>query len=406
MALIVQKYGGTSLASSNHIQRIANRIKRYYGRNHKLAVVLSAMGHTTDELLRLAQSLHSNPKGRPVDMLLTTGEQVSVALMSIALDRIGVPAVSLTGAQARILVRGNHTDATIASIDTESIRERLSQKQVCLIAGFQGIDEDGEIYSLGRGGSDTTAVALAIALQADECEIFTDVDGIYTADPNKVTNAKRLKELPYEEMLELARLGAGVLHNRSVNLASKSGIVLHVRSSFNNSPGTLIMSEEKILEQAFVRGVTLKTDEARISAVNIQDRPGLAAQLFGSLAEKSINVDMIVQGTGQDGKNTISFTVLQKQMLEAKSITEEFVRRQGEGLVDVIPEVAVVSVIGVGMKSHSGVAATIFKTLADIGANIEMISTSEIRVSVVLHPEQGHRALEAVHSAFHLDQSG
>ncbi len=402
MNFLVQKFGGTSLGDIKCIRRVANRIRTYYSQGKGLVIVLSAMGHYTDGLVQLAKNLNNNPDGRTMDMLLSTGEQVSIALMSMALEKLQVPSTPFTGRQAGIVTRGNHTQAHIISIDTNTIKKELEQKRVCLIAGFQGVNEKGEITTLGRGGSDTSAVALAVALKAKLCEIFTDVDGIYTADPNKVTTARRLEKISYEEMLEMARLGAGVLHNRSVELASKNGVVLHVRSSFNNKKGSFVMPEEQILEKVLVRGVSLKNDEARISLFNIADKPGLAARLFAKLNEKDINVNMIVQSRGQNGLNTISYTLLQEQISVAQSITQNFVQEIGSGKVEITPEIAIVSAVGVGMRFHSGVAAIIFQALANIGANIEMISTSEIKISIALHPSEGHIALEAIHQALKL----
>ena len=407
MALIVQKYGGTSLGDLKRLRSIANRIKSYYSQGEKLVVVLSAMGHSTDNLLQTAHSLDPNPAGRSMDLLLSTGEQVSIALMAIALENLGVPAVPLTGIQAGITVLGEHSQARIANIDTKRILSQLKQERVCLIAGFQGTNGKDEVYTLGRGGSDTSAVAVAVALQADQCEIFTDVDGIYTADPNKVPNAKRLEYISYEEMLEMARLGAGVLHSRSVELASKNELVLHVRSSFNHRQGSFVVSQKKagkILEKALVRGVSLKSDEARISLIDIADRPGLAAKLFSKLSKENINVNMIVQSAGQNALNTISFTVLQNQIAKAQEIARDFSRIEASGKVAVTPQIAIVSAVGVGMYSHSGIAASMFAALADLGVNIEMISTSEIKISVVVPLTEGHSALKAVHTALGLDR--
>ena len=409
MALIVQKYGGTSLGSIEYLQKIAQRIKKTYAAGQDLVVVLSAMGKSTDQLAALAQQLHPQPQGREMDMLLATGEQVSIALMAMALHSIDVPAIALTGSQAGINTFGLHSQARIAHIDTASIQGYCRARQVCLVAGFQGRNDTGEIYTLGRGGSDTSAVALAVALKADSCEIFTDVAGIYTADPNKVPQARRLKYISYEEMLELARLGAGVLHSRSVELASKNKVYLHVRSSFNDDEGSFVVSEEQVLaktdalEKVFIRGVSLKSDEGRISVLNITDRPGLAANLFSRLAEQNINVDMIVQSMGQAQQNTIAFTVLQSQIQAAQKIAQEFIDTEGQGHLEITPQVAIVSAVGIGMKSHSGVAAAMFQALAQVNVNIEMISTSEIKISVVVQPKQGQQALQAIHKAFGLE---
>ncbi len=404
MGLIVQKYGGTSVGDTDRIKNVANRIKMYYEQGHNLVVVVSAMGNTTDQLIDMAKKIHPFPKPREMDVLLSTGEQVSIALLAMALDYIGVPAISFTGAQVRILTDKKHSMARIQEIDTQKIKENLKQKKICIIAGFQGVDEDFNITTLGRGGSDLTAVALAAALKADECEIYTDVDGVYTTDPNKVPTAKKIPYICYEEMLELARLGAGVLHSRSVEVASKYNVIIHVRSSFNNNTGTLVVPEDKIMEKVLVRGVTLKTDEARISVVEIPDRPGLAANLFNKLARTDINVDMIVQSTGKDQKNTISFTVPINNIHIAKEVVESFIKEMGSGSYDVDENIAIVSAVGIGMKSHSGVAAKMFEALAKENINIEMISTSEIKISVVVKKEYGKKALQSIHDAFELDK--
>lgn len=401
MSLIVQKYGGTSVGDTERIRNVANRIKMYYDQGHKLAVVVSAMGKTTDRLVEMAGELNRSPSKREMDMLLSTGEQVSIALLAMALDNIGVPAVSFTGGQVKFFTDDHHSQARILDIDASKIQEAHGEGKVAIVAGFQGVRADGNITTLGRGGSDTSAVALAVALKADECEIFTDVDGVYTTDPNKVPSARRIPQISYEEMLELARLGAGVLHSRSVELASKFGMILHVRSSFNNTKGTLVVPEEQVMEKVLIRGVTLKNDEARISAIDIPDRPGLAFDIFGRLAEAQVNVDMIVQSIGSDGLNTISFTVPQNSLLVTRQIVEAFINETG-GRVEVQEKVAVVSAVGVGMKSHSGVAAAMFKSLSDKSINIEMISTSEIKISVVVNVDQGKAALQAIHEAFEL----
>ncbi len=401
MSLIVQKYGGTSVGDTDRIKNVANRIKMYYDQGYDLVVVVSAMGHTTDQLIEMTRKIHPYPKAREMDVLLSTGEQVSIALLAMALDYIGVPAISFTGAQVKILTDRTHSMARIQEIDTRKLEEELKRKKVCIVAGFQGVDEDFNITTLGRGGSDLTAVALAAALKADECEIYTDVDGVYTTDPNKVPTAKKISKISYEEMLELARLGAGVLHSRSVEVASKYGVKIHVRSSFNNHTGTLVVSEEEIMEKVLVRGVTLKTDEARISVMDIPDRPGLAANLFNKLANANINVDMIVQSTGKDQKNTISFTVPTDFIRVTKEIVDSFIKEMG-GSYDVDENIAIISAVGIGMKSHSGVAGKMFEALAKNEINIEMISTSEIKISVVVKKEFGKKALEAIHSAFEL----
>lgn len=402
MSLVVQKYGGTSVGDTDRIKRVANRIKMYYDQGHDLVIVVSAMGHTTDQLVDMAAALNPNPKPREMDVLLSTGEQVSIALLAMALDHIGVPAISFTGGQVRILTDKKHSKARIQDIDTTRLKQSLGERKVCIVAGFQGVDEDENITTLGRGGSDLSAVALAAALEAKECEIYTDVDGVYTTDPNKVPSAKKIERICYEEMLELARLGAGVLHSRSVEVASKYGVVIHVRSSFNNVEGTLVVPEDSIMEKVAVRGVTLKSDDARISVLDIPDRPGLAADLFNRLARADINVDMIVQSTGKDGRNTISFTVPATSVGVTREVSDSFLKEMGGGTIDVQENIATLSAVGIGMKSHSGVAGAMFEALAKNNINIEMISTSEIKITVVINKEDGRKALEAVHEAFEL----
>lgn len=402
MSLVVQKYGGTSVGDTDRIMRVANRIKRYYDQGHDLIIVVSAMGHTTDHLVDMARQVNPNPRPREMDVLLSTGEQVSIALLAMALEHVGVPAISFTGGQVRILTDRKHSMARIQDIDTARLKQNLGERRVCIVAGFQGVDEDENITTLGRGGSDLTAVALAAATKADECEIYTDVDGVYTTDPNKVGSARKIEKICYEEMLELARLGAGVLHSRSVEVASKYGVVIHVRSSLNNTEGTLVVPEDQIMEKVAVRGVTLKSDDARISVLDIPDRPGLAADLFNRLARADVNVDMIVQSTGKDGRNTISFTVPESSVRVTREVAESFMKEQGGGNLEVEDNVASLSAVGVGMKSHSGVAGAMFEALAKNNINIEMISTSEIKITVVVKKEDGRKALEAVHEAFQL----
>jgi aspartate kinase len=402
--ILVQKFGGTSVGDPERIQRVANRIKSYYEKGFQLVVVVSAMGDTTDELIALANKISTNPPKREMDMLLSTGEQVSIALLAMALHEIEVPARSFTGGQVKIMTDGNFSNARIESIDTKRILSHLEQGHVCIVAGFQGIDQEQNITTLGRGGSDTTAVALAAALKAHECEIYTDVDGVYTTDPNKVEGARKLREISYDEMLELASLGAGVLHSRSVEFAKKYGVVIHVRSSFNFNEGTKVVSESEIMEKITVTGVTLKTDDARMTVADIPDRPGIAAEIFQVLADRKINIDVIVQSTGKDRLNTISFTLPVASVGEAKRALEALTAKWGAGSVSTDENIAIVSAVGVGMKSHTGVAATMFKALADNNINIEMISTSEIKISCVIAKDRGRDALRLVHAAFGLDK--
>jgi len=400
--LIVQKFGGTSVGDAERIKRVAERIKSYYDKKIHVVVVVSAMGHTTDNLIRLASEVSDNPPRREMDMLLSTGEQVSVAMLAIALDKIGVKAVSFTGAQVKIITNQNFSNARIEKIHTETLEKALNEGKVCIVAGFQGIDADQNITTLGRGGSDTTAVALAAALKANECEIYTDVDGVYTTDPNKVPSARKLSHISYDEMLELASMGAGVLHSRSVEFAKKYDVVIHVRSSFNFSEGTLVVPEEKIVEKLLVTGVTLKKDESRISLSEIPDRPGVAAEIFEFLAKLKINVDMIVQSTGTNKLNTISFTILEKDTDTALRELDLVVKKWGSGLVSADREIAIVSAVGVGMKSHEGIAAKMFSAFAREGINIEMISTSEIKIACVIHRKSGEKALNILHEVFEL----
>jgi aspartate kinase len=398
--LVVQKYGGTSVGNTDKIKNVANRIKSYYEKGSKVVVVVSAMGHTTDELVLLAEKLSSNPNKREMDMLLSTGEQVSIALLAIALEAIGVSAQSFTGSQIKIITDGNFSNAKIEMIDRTRIDEALSQNKVVIVAGFQGIDKNENITTLGRGGSDTSAVALAATLGAKECEIYTDVDGVYSADPNKVQGAKKHERITYDEMLELASLGAGVLHSRSVEFAKNYGVTIHVRSSYNQNQGTLVVSEDKLVENIRVSGVTIKNEEARVTLPDVPDKPGIAAELFGALSEKDIIVDVIVQSSPSNGKNTISFTIPRKSLPIAEPILKKFSETNKTGNLDINDKIAIVSAVGVGMKSHVGVAATMFKALADNQINIEMISTSEIKISCVIKEEEAKKALSEIHKAF------
>ncbi len=403
--ILVQKFGGTSVGDAERIKRVAARIKSYYENGYLLVVVVSAMGHTTDELIKLASQISDNPPKREMDMLLSTGEQVSVAMLAMALHEIGVPAVSFNAQQIKIHTDARYSNARIEKIETDRLEKELAAGRICIVAGFQGIDEHQNITTLGRGGSDTSAVALAAALHAKECEIFTDVDGVYTADPNKVQGTRKHERISYDEMLELASLGAGVLHSRSVEFAKKYGVVIHVRSSFNFNTGTLVVPEEQIMEKLLVSGVTLKSDDARVSLNDIPDRPGIAAEVFHALAAQNINVDIIVQSTGKDNKNTISFTIPHKDLKQAREILELLLKNWGTGSASFDENIAIVSAVGVGMKSHSGVAASMFKSLADAGINIEMISTSEIKISCVIAKDRGREALQIVHDVFGLTQT-
>ncbi len=402
--LVVQKYGGTSMGDCERIENVANRVIDAISSENKpqMVVVVSAMSGQTDMLIGLTKYFTALPNMREVDMALSSGERVSAALLAIALESKGYKAISLSGQQAGIHTDSTHTKARIESIDTTRIKELLAQGYIVVVAGFQGVDEKGEVTTLGRGGSDLSAVALAGALKADLCEIYTDVDGVYTTDPRIEKNAKKIDKISYDEMLELASMGAKVLLNRSVELAKKWGVTLVTRSSFTQKEGTLITTEENIMEKPIVSGVALDKNQARVSVVDVRDRPGIAAEIFGALANGSINVDMIVQTIGRDGRTDIDFTVPQTDIEQTKVILKPF-----EGDVKCIEydcQIAKVSIVGIGMKSHSGVASAAFKALAEQNINIMMISTSEIKVSMVIGLQCAEKAVRALHNAYKLDK--
>jgi len=403
--LIVQKYGGSSVGDPGRIRNVAARIKSYHDRGHKVVVVVSAMGKTTNNLISLATEVADIRPKREMDMLLATGEQVSIALLAMALHSNGVDAISFTGSQVKILTDKNFSNARIEKIDTGVLEAALNRGTVCIVAGFQGVDIEDNITTLGRGGSDTSAVALAAALGARECEIYTDVDGVYTTDPNKVPEARLMDKISYDEMLELASLGAGVLHSRSVEFGKKYNVIIHVRSSFHFSEGTRVVPEEQIMEKLLVTGVTLKNDESRISLTDIPDRPGIAAGVFEVLAKTGTNVDMIVQSTGQNKLNTISFTVPKKDIDECEIALKLLLTEWGTGSMSIEREIAIVSAVGVGMKSHGGIAAKMFSAFANEGINIDMISTSEIKISCVIEKSAGEKALRLLHKVFELEKS-
>ncbi len=395
----VQKYGGTSLTTIHHIQKVAKRIKSYYNKGRPIVVVVSAMGRTTDDLVLMAKQINQLPSEREMAVLLSTGEQISISLLSMALHAISVPAVSFTGLQAGILTNGNFVNAKIKYIDVKKILDSISQNKVCIIAGFQGANQERDIMTLGRGGSDTSAVALAVALKSKECEIFTDVEGVYTADPNRIPHAKKLKQISYDEMLELSTLGAGVLHPRAVEFGKKYGVTIHVRSSFSEEEGTIVLPETHMMEQLLVTGVSLKVDEARVSVTKVPDRPGIAAELFARLAESDINVDMIAQSTGENQLNTISFTISESSLHLSEKVIQKQIDLWSKGSTSIKKDIAILSVVGVGMKSHAGVAARMFNVLAKNEINIEMISTSEIKISCVIDKSEGEKALSLVHDS-------
>ena len=400
--LIVKKFGGTSVANKERIFNVASRCIEDYKNGNDVVVVLSAMGKQTDVLLAQARDINPNPSKREMDMLLTVGEQTSVALMAMAMDALGVPAVSLNAFQVAMHTTSAYGNARIKRIDTERIKNELDSRKIVIVTGFQGIDKSDNYTTLGRGGSDTTAVALAAALKADACEIYTDVDGIYTADPRYVKNARKLEEITYDEMLDLASLGAGVLHNRSVEMAKKYGVQLVVRSSLNTSEGTVVKEEVK-MEKMLVSGVASDKNTARIAVIGLQDQPGVAFKLFNHLARHNINVDIILQSVGREGTKDISFTVAQDVVDEAVEILE---RHRATSLmcdsIDVEKNVAKVSVVGAGMMTNPGVAAKMFEALYDVGVNIKMISTSEIRVTVLIDEAHTEKAMNSVHEKFSL----
>jgi len=399
--VIVQKYGGTSMGDIERIQNVARRVVEHKREGHPMVVVVSAMGKTTDHLVDMAIQLNPNPSAREMDMLLSTGEQVSISLLAMAIEGMGEKAISLTGAQCGIKTDAHHKKARIESIDTERIMEEFERDHIVIVAGFQGISDLGDITTLGRGGSDTTAVALAAAVSADKCEIYTDVDGVFTTDPRKVKEARQLPEISYDEMLELAKLGAGVLHPRSVELARKYSVQLVVRSSFNKNEGTRIVEVSK-LEKVQVRGVTADQDIARISVSKVPDTPGVAFQLFSQLAKQNIHLDMIIQNLNHEEHNDISFTVPNDDLVEATSIATAFAEKVGGGEVIIKKDVSKVSIVGTGITGNAEVASLLFGTLSELGINIEMISTSEIKISCIIDAQSSDLAVTSLHNAFDL----
>ncbi|MBL7131173.1 MAG: aspartate kinase [Candidatus Omnitrophica bacterium] len=404
MSLIVQKYGGSSVVNAACIQSVAQRVARYKRKGHKLVVVVSALGDTTDGLLDLVSKITQEPSDREMDMLLSTGEQVSVALLAIALHKLGLEAISFTGAQVGIITDTSHTKARILKINAERIKEELKNGKIVIVAGFQGITLNQDITTLGRGGSDLTAVALAQTLGASCCEIYTDVDGVYTGDPKIVKDARKIDKISYDEMLEMASLGAQVMQARSIEMAKKFDVPIHVRSSFNNKLGTMIIKEAKSMEDVVVRGITLNKNEAKITICDVPDRPGIAAKIFKTIADNNVNVDMIVQNVSHTRKTDISFTVPKSGSSKAMRITEKIANRIGSGDVLEDTSIARISIVGVGMKSHPGVAAKMFEILAKNKINIEMISTSEISISCIINKKFAEKALRAIHSKFNLSR--
>ena len=403
MALIVQKYGGTSVGNPDRIANVANRVVQGWRQGHKMVVVLSAMSGETDRLINLAKELAEDPDPRELDVLLATGEQVTVSLFSMFLRYQGIPATSLLSHQARIYTDKAYGRARIIGIDTARIREELKKNRVVTVAGFQGVDEVGNITTLGRGGSDTTAVAVAAALKADLCEIYTDVDGVYTTDPRIYAKARKLERISYDEMLEMASLGAKVLEIRSVGFAKRYGVPLAVRTSFTDAPGTLMTEEDKEMEEIPVSGVALSRNDARVTVSRVPDRPGIAVKLFKPIADANIVVDMIIQNTGMDGYTDLTFTVPRGDLKKTLDRLGPIAKDIGAQQVSADEHIAKVSIVGVGMKNHPGIAAKMFEALATQNINIMMISTSEIKISVVIEDKYGELAVRVLHDAFGLE---
>jgi aspartate kinase len=405
LSIIVQKFGGSSVADPERIRHVAGLAIREKNAGKQVVVVVSAMGKTTDNLLRMAGELSESPNPREIDMLISTGEQVTIAMLAIAVQAQGQPAISFTGPQVGIVTDNSHRKAKIVRINDEKIRKALDAGNIVIVAGFQGGTVDNELTTLGRGGSDTTAVALAAVLKAEVCDIYTDVDGVYTSDPRIVKNAHKLKQISYDEMLELASLGAKVLHSRSVEFAKNYDVPIQVRSSFSDVEGTMVIKEVKEMEDIVVSGVAYNRNEAKISLIGVPDRPGVAADLFGILGSAIICVDMIIQNVGESGTNDISFTVSKQDLNDALKVTEGAAKELSAREVRHDRDIAKISVVGVGMKSHAGVAATMFRALAKNKINIEMISTSEIKISCVIREEDVDRAVQAIHEEFDLEEA-
>lgn len=405
MALIVQKYGGTSVGSIERIEAVAERVAKHHAASDQLIVVVSAMSGETNRLLSLAGEISNTPDPRELDMLVSTGEQVSMALLAMALHKRGIGAISLKGSQVAIKTDSFHSKARIKDIDATRLHTELADGKVVIVAGFQGVDEQGETTTLGRGGSDTSAVALAAAVKAAECQIYTDVDGVYTTDPRVVDGAQRLDSITFEEMLEMASMGSKVLHLRSVEFAGKYGIPLRVLSSFKDGPGTLISvdNEESLMEAPTIAGIAFNRDEAKLTIVGVPDTPGIAYQILGPIGDANIEVDVILQNVGDEGKTDFTFTVSRNDLTRAEAILDTHISELGAMEWRSDSRIAKVSVVGVGMRSHSGVAATMFRALSEVGVNIQMISTSEIKISVIIEEKFLELAVRALHSAFGLD---
>ena len=402
MALIVQKYGGTSVGNPERIKNVARRVLATQQAGNKVVAVVSAMSGVTDSLIKLAKEVHPEPNEREMDVLLATGEQTTIALLAMALHGLGAQAVSLTGAQAGIVTDGLHTKAKIANITPKRVHEFLDNGNIVTIAGFQGETPDGQITTLGRGGSDLTAIAIAAAVKADLCQIYTDVDGVYTSDPRIVPNAKKLPEISYDEMLELAALGSKVMQARSVEFAKKFGVVFEVRSSFNDNPGTIVKEETAKMEDVVIRGVAVDKNQAKVTIAGVPDKPGIAAKVFKTIADANINIDVIVQNVSEKGFTDISFTVGSTEAAKSTKVLQPVVKAIGAREATSTAEIAKLSVVGIGMRSHPGVAAKMFETLAANSVNIDMISTSEIKISVIIALKDADKAARAIHDAFEL----
>lgn len=404
--VIVQKYGGTSVGSFDRIRNVAQRVKTLHEEGHQVAVVVSAMSGMTDKLIAMAHEMSPNPPERELDVLVSTGEQQSIALLAIALSEIGVPALSITGRQAGLRTTGSHTRARIDALDDTGTKALMSEGKVLIIAGFQGINASGHIQTLGRGGSDLSAIAIAASLQADVCQILTDVDGVYTADPRVVPNARKLPEISYDELLELASVGTKVMQSRSVEFAKKFGVKFEVRSSLNNNPGTIVTEEHPNMESVVIRGVSIERSQARVTITNIPDRPGMSSKILTALAEAEINIDMIVSNIASDRLARHSFTMHTSDLGRAQAALQPvIVELSPESRIESEAGIAKLSVVGIGMRSHSGVAAQMFRALGDAEINIGMISTSEIKISVTVPEALIETAARVVHSSFGLDQA-
>jgi len=403
--IIVQKYGGTSVATPEMIRNVAQRIVESKKRGKSIVAVVSALGNTTDELLELASRVTKHPSEREIDVLISTGEQISSALLTMAIHNLGLEAISFTGGQIGIMTDNSHTKAKIVEINDHRIKKELAKDKIVIVAGFQGTNPDQEITTLGRGGSDLTAIALAYSLKARVCEIYTDVEGVFTADPDIVKKARKIDVISYDEMLELASLGTEVLQARAVEFAKRYNVPIHVRSSFNKSPGTIISKEVREMEDIVVSGVTVNEDEAKITICDVPDRPGIAAKIFKRISEENINVDMIIQNVSRTGYTDVSFTIDKSNIVKTLKVTRQVAEEIEAGDVLKDDDIAKVSIVGIGMKSHSGIAAKMFETLAIEKINIEMISTSEIKISCIIRKSQAKKAVKNIHRAFGLDKN-